>query len=373
MVAIPASVSGRSRFSHEMQLVLLLSRMPLSSQAAEMISAALCGDLDWDRIFALARIQEVEPVVMTNLLEEFSESLPVAIRDAAMERQRESKGASLARTLVLLELLHEIRAELMDVIVMKGPVMGIYAYGHPSLRTFSDLDILVRSEQLEHMEQLLKGKGYTPLFGGGIRQRLLDGGHALEYSNDKMKVELHCVLFPRYLRFGLDESAVWLDKTQLIFDGLILPAPSRAMSFLLACAHAAKHEWSSLRLISDAGQLLARLSVADATEVLGLAEKARAVRLVELGVNLVREVFGLESSPFAQTLGVSHDTTRGLVDLVVTRMAGQKETGTHARINRIDPWLGPLVFWARSRENLLDRALCLLQPAARRALRALLG
>jgi hypothetical protein len=371
MVATQISARRTSGFSRELQLTLLLARRPVISETAVTVSNLLHDSLDWHRFFALAGIEEVEPVVMTNLIEKFSSMLPSRIRNTVIERQRESKGASLAKTLVLMEVLRLLRANSIDVIVLKGPVVGIYAFGHPALRTFSDLDLLIKPGQLRQVEQLLNGRSYKPLFNQSDRARLLRAGHALEYSDNRVKVELHCSLFPRHLRFDLDESEVWLAASEVNFDGLSIPAPSRAMTFLLACCHAAKHEWSSTRLVSDAAQLLESLTASDAAEVLRLAKKARAVGLVALAVNLVDELFGIEITQFGGSLNRSRRATKGLVDVVIRRMSGQTEAGAHGWINRIDPWLGPLVFWARSRENVLDRGLCLVRPGVQRARRML--
>jgi hypothetical protein len=308
---------------------------------------------------------------MTNLVDGFSDRLPETVRDAAEERAKESKGSSLAKTLVLLELLKLLAIRSIDVLVLKGPVAGIYEFGHPALRTFADLDILVKPGQVDLVEDLLKAQDYKPLFDESERAGLLEGAHALEYSNGRVKVEIHFALFPRHLRFVLDESEIWLDAGRVGFDDTTVPAPSKAMNFLLACGHAAKHEWSSVRLLADAAQLLDRLTASEAAEVINLAKKARALGLVRLGVNLVREIFGTAHDPFEGHLGQSSRRARGLEAMVMMRMSGQVEGGAQGWINRVNPWLGPLVFWSRLRENIIDGALCVLKPGMRRARRAL--
>ena len=358
-------------FSREMRLVILMSRLPMAPGALRLASDLAGEGIDWERFFALARIGEVEPAVMTNLLDRFREMLPSTAMIAALERRRETKALSLSRTLVLFELVKLLKSRSVDVMVLKGPVTALYAFGHPALRTFSDLDLFIKPEHLRIIEDLLKERGYKPLFSDEKRAGLISQGHALEYSDGRVKIELHCSLFPKHLRFNLTEGEVWHDLTEITFDGAPLPAPSKAMTFLLACGHAAKHEWSSVRLIADAAQLLDALTISEAAEVLRLAKEARAVGLVALAVKLVREVFDEAHDPFSVLRLKGYPTSERLTDKVIRRMSGQSTTHIDQWVNSISPWLGPLLFWVRARESVVDRCLCLLQPGVRRASRIL--
>src|SRR4029079_12255362 len=74
-------------------------------------------------------------------------------------------------------------------------------------------------------------------------------------------------------------------------------APSHL--FLYLCAHGAKHEWMLYRCICDVAQLLRRLSEQDAATVMALARRTHTKRIVSLALQLVRETFGDEPSPFS--------------------------------------------------------------------------
>jgi hypothetical protein len=58
-------------------------------------------------------------------------------------------------------LLRAFRARAIDVLVLKGPVLAETLYPAPSLRWFSDLDLLVRPGDVARADDLLQALGWT--------------------------------------------------------------------------------------------------------------------------------------------------------------------------------------------------------------------
>ena len=61
----------------------------------------------------------------------------------------------------LLEIIRICSENGIEVLPFKGPMLAIQAYGNPALRTYGDLDILVRPSNFVSAVKLLKEYGYT--------------------------------------------------------------------------------------------------------------------------------------------------------------------------------------------------------------------
>ncbi|MEO5579174.1 MAG: nucleotidyltransferase family protein, partial [Gemmatimonadaceae bacterium] len=119
----------------ETELIVALCHSPLSDFARKHAVTLLASPIEWESFFGRAAQWQLEPVVMSNLRSMDIDAVPAAIRERAIGRERESRGVALARTLMMIELLKTFDRASIATIVLKGPALGVSAYGDPSLRT----------------------------------------------------------------------------------------------------------------------------------------------------------------------------------------------------------------------------------------------
>lgn len=81
--------------------------------------------------------------------------IPSEITQALLERQREHNFLSLRLTAELFRLLELFNRNEISVLVIKGPVLAAQAYGDPSLRSYGDLDLLVRQPDIRRVTELM--------------------------------------------------------------------------------------------------------------------------------------------------------------------------------------------------------------------------
>jgi len=62
----------------------------------------------------------------------------------ALDRQREQNFLTLRLTAELFRLLELFSANGISALLIKGPVLAAQAYGDPCVRSYGDLDLLVR-------------------------------------------------------------------------------------------------------------------------------------------------------------------------------------------------------------------------------------
>lgn len=324
-----------------------------------MALAAL--QVDWTAVMRHASGWDMEAVVCPNLRRGFGEAIPADIVRLAEDKARACRAHTLARTLVTVDLAGRFERAGIDCLVLKGPAVGVAAYGDPSLRSFSDVDLLVKRHELTAARNLLETLGYAPGYNIARERELIDDQHALEFSDGRMMVELHWTLLERHLRFDVSEAELWDRSVGVNCAGRTIKVLAKHHLFLFLVAHGAKHEWERLRWICDIAQLADRLDNLEAAEVEAMARALHAKRLLAIALRLSREVMGASHSSFRDSSVPDDRATRALVDRVIARsgLTPGGDSSAQESYLRLEPGLAQLLFWARARERLIDRVATL--------------
>lgn len=352
--------SANTMIRPEQQLAVALCRMPLDAQQVDRARELIASGLDFPALIEQARRWQVEPVVFGNLRWHFAEIIPSGVLAEITELERAQRAYAMSHTLQLVDLTRRLKEAGIPTIVLKGPTIGITAYGDCSRRAFADIDLLVPKNYLTAAHDLLIARGYTPKFGPEMIAAIVAGQHALEFSGPGPAVEVHWSLLSRHLRFDLEPDELWRDARTLECVGSEISALSPPHLFLYLCAHGAKHEWNIFRWVCDVAQLARRLTALDAEHVMALAKRTNSRRIVALALRLARETFGEEESPFPPTAFGTPEETDSLIAVAKASFEGALEQPTllPARIARLHPYAAPLAFWIRSRERRSDQLAC---------------
>ena len=176
--------------------------------------------------------------------------------ESAQEMLVERNGLSLLLRMQVDEIAHALGAARLRAVVMKGPTFADRLYGEPSLRLFTDIDLLVSRQDLSAVEALLGQLSYSPAPGA---MKYDQGYGERTWRRDGLPggpVELHWNLVNSpTLRRGVS-----VDLEDLMFEpgrsGPPLPEPTPAAMLLMACVHAAaSHGFDRLQMLCDIGQL----------------------------------------------------------------------------------------------------------------------
>lgn len=183
--------------------------------------------------------------------------------DELLNHQRGAMLAALAlerKLLVLSSIFDEVG---IDYVVLKGPAVAHSLYPDPSWRPFGDLDLLVRTRDLQRVCDLLPEVGfrrYRPEPRPGFVERF---GHAALYiDGEGLQLDVHRTLVAG--PFG-----VWIDPDELFERTRSLKLASRQLRrlddtalFLHACIHASLGNSPPLLMpLRDVGQALGSVSI----------------------------------------------------------------------------------------------------------------
>jgi hypothetical protein len=188
-------------------------------------------------------------------------------------------------------------------VVLKGPTFAHTVYPDPSWRPFSDLDLLVRTQDWSRACSVLESRGFRrdlPEPRAGFDERF--GKAATHTGKDGLQVDLHrtLVLGP----FGL-----WLDPSELFGRTVAFALAGRTLRrlddtalLLHACMHASLG-WNPPMLLSlrDVAEVAGRGEV-DWPGAVHLAQKWRLAAVVRHAFGAAERLVGAEAPEGAQEL-----------------------------------------------------------------------
>jgi len=233
-------------------------------------------DADWEGLLGLASTHGVLPLVHQSLLAQGIEE-----PDFFAAAVQESVDAAETFAAELESLLEQFAGQKIDLFPLKGPVLAETLYGSVTLRSCSDLDLLVRPEDFQRAELLLFQIGFTA--------QPVDDYHR-RFIRDGISVELHYGIAPlRYFPFDL--AGIWARARRGEFRGHPIFIMSAGDLVLFLCLHGMKHGFSRLIWILDVARALARVPDVGYKELAFRARQQGVEPWLLIGCEMVREVF----------------------------------------------------------------------------------
>ena len=272
--------------------------------------------LEWARLLQLAREHAVVGQLAASVNSLDAPVIPSEIRQALLERQREQNFLTLRLTGELFRLLELFNRNEIRALVIKGPVLAAQAYADPSLRSYGDLDLLVRQHDIRRATELLIASGYQAAVSlDAIRRGKVPGQYLFSRPDSKLLVELHNDSTLRYFPRLLPVEDLFARQIRVRLDAHEVPAPSLEDHLVLICVHGAKHFWERLALIADVAGFVARQTSISWERAGSSAKAVKAEHLLHSGLRLAVDVQRAEL-PEAVAKRVEED-------VVAARLAGQ--------------------------------------------------
>jgi hypothetical protein len=241
--------------------------------------------------------------------------LPEA-RQLLLDRQRAQNFTTLRLTAELFRLLERFASEGIAVLVVKGPVLAVRAYGDPARRGYGDLDLLVRLRDIRRATELMMAAGYqaaVPL--SAIDAGKIPGQYLFSKPDSKLLVELHNDLTLRYFPRRLPIEEFFARQVRVRLDAHEAPALSVEDELVLICIHGAKHFWERLIWIADVAALVTRQSGMDWGRVADSAKAVGAERMLHTGLRLASDLMKAQLPDKVQAAAQA--------DLMAARLAKQ--------------------------------------------------
>jgi hypothetical protein len=303
---------------------LLLACMDPTGRAWEEAIEGSMEEIDWPRVLQRARAHKLIGILASRMKDSsIGSRVPEAVEEelkGERTRGREHQGR-VART------LEETRNLLTSLgcpfLVIKGSVYAHDLYEEPSMRRFSDVDILIPHAKLDAVDQGLKEAGYyfwnDPNYHRGrsrwSRRRAPEGEEAgseasakrilaafhrhhlyvLPREDPRMHVEVHWHVFvPGQGRVSPED--LWSETRSTILEGVETRTLGWEASLLHAAAHCMEHPPTGCRLLhlSDvAWMMVKRANDLDAERLRRLAQDWRLGRFLTSAVTALERTLPL--------------------------------------------------------------------------------
>jgi hypothetical protein len=281
-----------SHMHNEGRLLVLCARTTINSFVRVEVEDLAGEPVDWETVWQLSKAQRVVPLVYRTLLAVCPAAMPSPLHHAF---RRHLQSNALLHTVLaeeLLGVLNALSAKGIRAIPLNGLTLSCTAYGDPSLRECTALDLIVDKGSISQASQILWSQGYqlTPSNeddGNEAHQ----GSLSFRKKNGIIAVNLHWSLTGRHFNFQLDRSQFWdrLKPVPLLGQSILCLSPEDLL--IVLCAHGLQRAWEQLQWICDVAELVRRRPALDWSRVWFQADDWDCRRMVILGLAMARKFF----------------------------------------------------------------------------------
>jgi hypothetical protein len=290
----PESLQKIISASPEGELLVHCARLEIDEARSESIRTLAGSDLNWTRLLSLAQRHALIPLLFFQLNRIAPDLVPADQLKQLRDRARSNAALNVILTGEMVRLLELFESKQIPAIPYKGPAIAVGIYGNLALRQFADLDILVPDTDVWRATELLIEQGYQAHFVIPVSKQSsfirLSYVRLFHHETQKITVELHWRLAPRFFGAPFDTSNLWQRSRQLELQGSSVRMPRPEDLILMLCIHGAKDCWQKLEWICGLAELVRSKTDVDWQRVLAHAKEIRSVRILSLGLVLAHEL-----------------------------------------------------------------------------------
>jgi len=300
----------------------------------------------WAHLISCAESQRIPGLLARAIAEG---ALPVTTDQAESAElvQRASMATSILLERTLLETGRCLHGAGIDFRVLKGTAVAHLDYPDPSMRSFGDIDLLVRSSDFDAAVEVLTGTGHVRKFPEprpGFDRRFGKGSCLVGPHGHEIDLHRTLAMGPFGLSLRLDD--LWATSSTFTLAGREFTALGTEGRFLHACFHAALGDATPrLAALRDVAQMQLSPTL-DLDRVRQLSSAWDADPVVARAAGLAAEAFALEpAGPLADWAAGVRPTRRGQRAMSVYVDPAQSYAGkSFAAVSTVGGWRSKAAF-----------------------------
>jgi Uncharacterised nucleotidyltransferase len=274
----------------------------------------LTAELDWSLALELAEEHSVLGVVAGRLKESGHAGMPADVWAKLQSRMHAQHIFTLSMSAELFRILDSFEQMRIETILVKGPVVSFLAYGDPAVRSYVDLDLLVRDREILPASRTLAVLGFeADVAEAAILAGKIPGEYLFKRAGAQQIVELHTEKTFRYYPRPMRMEDLFTRRRHVLLEGREVPALCLEDELVLNCIHGAKHFWERLMWPADIAAIVARHPEIAWERVRQAARDVGAERMVHVGLLLARSLLGV---PIPTEMAPNTNVDGGAKDLV---------------------------------------------------------
>ena len=291
-----------ARAGPELELILRSARTVRSETNVEAIRAVVQSGLDWPHFLDAVEKHRVLPLVNDSLQGIEDSGIPGEVLETLRVRSKISRWRNNVYIEEIVRLNALLAARGIMVIHYKGPVTSAHVYGSPNLRSFSDLDFLVRHEDLNRALETLIEQGYRLPANHDPEAMSFHQRELKEYALRKgpITLEPHWSITARRYPFEVDYAEFWQRATSVNLQGKELLTFSPDDLMLVLAVVGSKSKWERVQKVCDIAECARSSEHLDWMAIHGRAKAAGCERMLLLGLLLARELLDASLPEFLE-------------------------------------------------------------------------
>jgi hypothetical protein len=241
-----------SQLPAEIRLLLNACRVLCNKEALESFEKILQEKLSWDEVLQKANYHGLAPILY-HALSKFSHNgkIPEKVLNSLQLAHKQTTYFNINLLKVLDLILKVFNENGLSVIVLKGAILADQVYNNIALRPMSDIDLLVRREEMDRIDKLLNNMGYRPQ--PLHKWCLKEENYVTYYHLEEISLDIHCELFHSrsFLQsfLPLTSAVLWKDAKPITVNNHHALILSNETNLLYLCLHMARHFREQIRLI----------------------------------------------------------------------------------------------------------------------------
>jgi hypothetical protein len=220
--------------------------------------------------------------------------MPADAREKFQGAMRAQQLFSLSMTAELFRILDAFGKAGIETILVKGPIVSYLAYEDPAVRSYVDLDLLVRDAAILPAHRILTALGFeADVSEAAVLAGKIPGEYLFKRAGTQQIIELHTEKTFRYYPRPMRIEDLFVRQRRLTLEGRDVPALCLEDELVLNCVHGAKHFWERLMWPADIAAIVARHPEVAWERVREAARDVGAERMVHVGLLLAESLLGV--------------------------------------------------------------------------------
>lgn len=337
-----------SEYPVETSVLLVACRLKPCNNLEQWLGS-LPESFDWEFLVKNAFAHGVNGLLCHSLLSVPQQLVPKEIRHASCEHLKQLAKINQKHADQLTFILGELKLASIKAIPFKGPTLAMSAYGQLNLRTFRDLDFLIREKDIQPCMDKLQKLGYKNGFDLTPRQWREFVHYTCEdiLFGPGLPLEPHWAFVPWTLSQKVDYEGVWARAVEKVFNRQSVLILSPEDELMALCIHGCKEEWNKLKWVVDVSEFIHSHPALDWDMLIDHATKQGLARMVKVGLLLAQRLVQVN---IPEKVNVWVDDDRRASRLV-KQLTNDMFDDTR---KRSDIW-DPCIFHWAMREKLSDR------------------
>lgn len=274
------------------QILFLCARQDFTPAHAERVRALAKSPVEWQNIHACAYMNNIAPLVYSNLLKcKLGATIPTAVTDAFKRNLWRTMSVKQEMAQAILAVRRQFPDE--DIMLVKGAALDRIVYTQPWLVWSNDADLVFRRRREQFEDRAYdRFVAYFERMNQNVRRFDQNIEYELYTHHD---LTMNGIL-------PIDFERVWRDTNPLPLGDTFVLAPSPEDLLLFGCVNACRKRYFHLRVLCDLGEIVGTFPTLDWGKFCRTAREARCDLIVYTALRLAQQTLdvGISETNLAQ-------------------------------------------------------------------------